>query len=258
MAKHDTIGEDLVNHCVNDIAVGGARPLFFLDYFATGKLDENVFKEVIIGFAKGCKFNDCALIGGETAEMPDIYQEADYDISGTIVGLVEREGVIDGKNIRKGDILVGVGSNGLHTNGYSLARNVLLEKMTVDTYVDEFSCTLGEELLKVHYSYLHLINEACQKHQIQGISHITGGGIIGNTKRLLQKNQILQIDWSAWQRPAIFDLIEKLGQVPEEDMRATFNLGIGLVFIVHEKEVEGILKIISRHDYNGYVLGEIR
>lgn len=258
MGKHDSIGEDLVNHCVNDIAVGGASPLFFLDYFATGKLDVKVFKEVIAGFVRGCKHNDCALIGGETAEMPDIYQEQDYDISGTIVGLVERERIIDGQNIHKGDILVGVGSNGLHTNGYSLARNVLLNKMTVNTYVEELSCTLGEELLRVHYSYRSLIKEACRKHQIKGISHITGGGIIGNTKRLLRESQTLHIDWSAWKRPAIFGLIKKLGQVPEKDMREAFNLGIGLVFIIHEIEVDGILNIISRQGYSGCLLGEIR
>jgi phosphoribosylformylglycinamidine cyclo-ligase len=257
MDKYDSVGEDLVNHCVNDIAVGGAVPLFFLDYFATSKLRTKVFEEVIAGFVTGCKRNHCALIGGETAEMPDIYQNGEYDISGTIVGLVEKARIINGKNIRKGDILVGVSSNGLHTNGYSLARKILLKDMDVHTYLQDLECTIGEELLRVHQSYLALIKEASHRYEIQGISHITGGGILGNTKRLLQKDQSLNIDWHAWEIPPIFDIIQKIGQVPEEDMRATFNLGIGLVFIVHEKQVDALLKTISKQNYSGFVIGEI-
>lgn len=258
MDKHDSVGEDLVNHCVNDIAVGGAVPLFFLDYFATSKLKTKVFEEVIAGFVTGCKRNHCALIGGETAEMPDIYQNGEYDISGTIVGIVEMARIINGKNIRKGDILVGVSSNGLHTNGYSLARKILLKDMDVHTYIQDLECTIGEELLRVHQSYLALIEEASHRYEIQGISHITGGGILGNTKRLLQKDQSLNIDWHAWEIPPIFDIIQKIGQVPQEDMRATFNLGIGLVFIVHEKQVDALLKTISKQEYSGFVIGEIR
>jgi phosphoribosylformylglycinamidine cyclo-ligase len=255
--KHDTVGEDLVNHCVNDVAVSGAKPLFFLDYFATGKLDSKVFYDVIKGFVRGCKNNGCALIGGETAEMPEMYQKGEYDLSGTIVGIVERSKIINGKKIRKGDILVGVNSNGLHTNGYSLARKVLLKEMKIDSYVDELSCSVGEELLRVHFSYYGLIENLCHKYEILGISHITGGGIVGNTKRLLNRTQKLRIDWRSWKWPPIFDLIQKSGKIPLHDMRATFNLGIGLVFIIHEKYVEGLLNTIIKHKHQGFVIGEV-
>ena len=183
MDKHDTVGEDLVNHCVNDIAVGGAIPMYFLDYFATDRLQSTVFSDVINGFIRGCKYNNCALIGGETAEMPDIYRAGEYDLSGTIVGIVEKNKAINGKNIKKTDVLIGLQSSGLHTNGYSLARKVLLNQFKVSDYVDDLTCTIGEELLKVHLSYLTVIQSVIKNFPIGGISHITGGGIKGNTKR---------------------------------------------------------------------------
>ena len=258
MYKHDTVGEDLVNHCINDIAVGGAVPLFFLDYFSTGKLEPDVFTDVMTGFIRGCKNSNCALIGGETAEMPDFYQTGEYDLSGTIVGIVEKENILDGCNITTGDVLIGVNSSGLHTNGYSLARTVLFEPYTVDSYIDELSGTIGAELLKVHICYVDLIQDALKKIPVRGIAHITGGGIAGNTKRLLRGDLKLDINWRAWQRPAIFDLIRKTGNVPEEDMRRTFNLGIGLVFVLAERDVQELLTINSSKGFDSYVIGSVQ
>lgn len=231
--RYDTVGQDLVNHCVNDIAVCGATPLFFLDYFSTGKLEQNVGYDVISGFAKACKENGVALIGGETAEMPDIYSEGEFDLAGTIVGVVDRNQLITGKSIRKGDKLFGFKSNGLHTNGYSLARKVLFNTYDVNDTPDGWSSTVGEDLLRVHKSYLPHISALKDINGVNGFSHITGGGIEGNTKRILPKGCSLSIDWNSWERPHVFRTIKDLGNVPEEDMRATFNLGIGLIAVVH-------------------------
>jgi phosphoribosylformylglycinamidine cyclo-ligase len=255
--KHDTVGEDLVNHCVNDIAVGGAKPLFFLDYFACDKLDQDVFAAVIDGFVRGCRNNGCALIGGETAEMPDMYQKGEYDISGTIVGVVEQDKIINGSNIAAGDVLIGVESNGLHTNGYSLARRALLTEYKVTDHVTELGHTIGDELLRVHRSYLPLISELTDKFVINGISHITGGGIIGNTRRLLREGLQLYVNWNSWETPAIFRLIGKLGDVPEDDMRATFNLGIGLVLIVSPDQADTVLAAANRFAPS-QIIGEVR
>lgn len=257
MDKHDTVGEDLVNHCVNDIAVGGAKPLFFLDYFATDRLQSTVFTDVISGFVRGCKNNDCALIGGETAEMPDMYQPGEYDLSGTIVGIVEKSKVIDGKRVKKSDILIGLQSNGLHTNGYSLARKVLFDYFEITDYVDDLSCTIGEELLKVHLSYLDIIQSTIENFQINGISHITGGGIEGNTKRILSNTLNLNIDWSGWSQSTIFSVIKDLGKVPDEDMKRTFNLGIGLVFIVPEESAQSLYDFLINKGKKAYFIGEI-
>jgi len=235
---YDTVGQDLVNHCVNDIAVCGALPLFFLDYFSTGKLKQETGYQVIKGFAKACKENGVALIGGETAEMPDIYSEGEFDLAGTIVGIVDEKQVIDGSAIKKGDVLLGFESNGLHTNGYSLARKVLFSAYNIDNYVDQLGSTLAEEMLKIHRSYLPLITELKNEKGVHGFSHITGGGIVGNTKRILPKGLSLNIDWNSWKRPPVFELIKKTGNVPEEDMRATFNLGIGLITLVSKEGVE--------------------
>lgn len=230
--KYDTVGQDLVNHCVNDIAVCGATPLFFLDYFSTGKLEKEVGFDVISGFAKACKENKVALIGGETAEMPDIYEKGEFDLAGTIVGVVDRDELITGGKIQKGDLLVGFKSSGLHTNGYSLARNVLFSTYDVDDFVEELDCTVGEELLKVHKSYLPLISELKTLKGVNGFSHITGGGLEGNTRRILPDELSLNVDWNSWERPPVYNLIQKTGNVPEEDMQATFNLGIGLIAVV--------------------------
>jgi len=255
--KHDTVGEDLVNHCVNDIAVSGAKPLFFLDYFACDSLSIDVFDSVISGFVRGCRNNQCSLISGETAEMPDMYHKGEYDMSGTIVGIVDKSKIIDGSKIRQDDVLVGVNSDGLHTNGYSLARKVLLKEMNVDTYVDELGGTVGEALLKVHLSYLDIIQSAIRNFDIHGISHITGGGIEGNTKRLLKNGLELNIQWDNWAKPSLFKLIQKIGNVPNEDMKATFNMGIGLVFIVPKNQIDELINSIKKQSLSAYTIGKV-
>ena len=236
MDKHDTIGQDLVNHCVNDIAVCGAKPLFFLDYYATGKLNPDKAADVIKGFSIACKENDCALIGGETAEMPGLYDEKDYDVSGTIVGVVDKSKIIDGKKIQKGDLLIGFPSTGLHTNGYSLARKVLLEKYKVTDYLDEIKNTVGDELLKIHKSYLNLITTLKNSVNVKGLSHITGGGIIGNTSRIIPTGLNLQIHWGNWEMPVIFKLIQRTGNISNEEMHKVFNCGIGLIAVVSPQD----------------------
>ncbi|MFU8861602.1 MAG: phosphoribosylformylglycinamidine cyclo-ligase [Cyclonatronaceae bacterium] len=255
--KYDTVGQDLVNHCVNDIAVCGAEPLFFLDYFSTGKLEQHVAFDVIKGFTIACRENDCALIGGETAEMPDLYKEGEFDLAGTVVGVVDRSEIIDGKDVGEGDILVGFGSNGLHTNGYSLARKVLFGTYKVDEYVGELGTTTGEALLAVHRSYLGIIRKLKSLDGIKALSHITGGGIIGNTKRVTPEGFELDIDWGSWDRPAIFDLIKKTGNVPEEDMRKTFNLGIGLIAVADQHLIHDIRELFSEENETVYEMGRV-
>jgi len=257
MNRHNTIGQDLVNHCVNDILCSGAKPLFFLDYLAFGKLNLDVAEEIMRGLSIACEENNCALIGGETAEMPDLYGENDYDISGTIVGIVEKEKIIDGKKIFKGDVLIGLKSNGLHTNGYSLARKVLLERFQLDDFIPELNSTLGEELLKIHKSYLKVVYPLIDKFSIRGISHITGGGIIGNTKRIVPKNFEIKIDWNSWVVPEIFNLIQSTGNVTDEEMREVFNLGIGLILIVEKLSVDKIREELKKVGEESFVIGEI-
>ncbi|MBM4175836.1 MAG: phosphoribosylformylglycinamidine cyclo-ligase [Ignavibacteria bacterium] len=248
--RHDTIGQDLVNHCVDDILCAGAKPLFFLDYLAFGKLNLEVAEQIINGFSTACRENGCALIGGETAEMPGLYAENEYDISGTIVGVVEKKKIIDGKRIQPGDVLIGLKSNGLHTNGYSLARKILLENFSLTDYLHELDSTLANELLKVHKSYLNTIFPLLGEFDIKGISHITGGGILGNTKRILPNELKLIIDWNSWERPAIFHLIQKTGNISEDEMREVFNLGIGMIIIISESEKS---KLVSELNANGEV-----
>lgn len=256
MKKHDTIGQCLVNHCVNDILTAGAKPLFFLDYFATGKLDVDVAYQVVSGLVQACKENGCALIGGETAEMPSFYSEGEYDISGTIVGVVEKSKIINGSKISAGDVLIGLASNGLHTNGYSLARNVLLSHFSIDQYIDELDCSVGEELLRVHRSYLHSVYPLLELDLVNGISHITGGGIIGNTIRVVPKNLTLKIDWNSWFVPPIFKIIQKYGGVSDEEMRAVFNLGIGMILIVAKDNVEKTLEFLKERE-KAFIIGEV-
>ena len=257
MGRHDTVGQDLVNHCVNDILVCGAKPLYFLDYFATGRLNADVAAQVLSGFVKACKENSCSLVGGETAEMPGMYRDDEYDLAGMIVGVVEKKEIINGKRIRSGDVLIGIPSSGLHTNGFSLARKVLFDRFSVDQHVAELGTTVGDALLSVHRSYLGVVKEVTKNVDIRGLSHITGGGIVGNTMRVLPKGLALQIDWSAWELPPLFRLIRETGDVPEEDMRRTFNLGIGLVMIVHNKEVEKTLKVLKKKGERGILIGEV-
>lgn len=257
MDKYDSIGQDLVNHCVNDIAVCGAKPLFFLDYYATGKLYPDKAADVIKGFATACKENNCALIGGETAEMPGLYKENDFDVSGTIVGVVDKSKIIDGKRILKGDLLIGFPSNGLHTNGYSLARKVLLEKYSVKDFVPELNNILGDELLKIHKSYLFLITTLKNSVDIKGLSHITGGGIIGNTKRIIHKELDLLINWRAWEMPAIFKLIQHTGKISDEEMQMVFNCGIGLVAIVSKDDKSKIFNTAINLQEHPILIGEV-
>ena len=257
MNKHDTIGQDLVNHCVNDIAVCGAEPQYFMDYIAFGKLIPEKAEQIIKGFSIACKENNVALIGGETAEMPGIYAEDEYDVAGTIVGFVEQDKIIDGRNVQKEDVLIGFPSNGLHTNGYSLARKVLLDKFKLNDFLDELSNTLGEELLKIHKSYLSLINLLKENISVKAFSHITGGGIVGNTKRVIPENLKMKIDWEAWEIPVIFQLIKKTGDIDDEEMREVFNLGIGLVAIVNKNEVDKVLELSKSINETGIVIGEV-
>jgi phosphoribosylformylglycinamidine cyclo-ligase len=260
MNRHDTVGQDLVNHCVNDILVCGAKPLFFLDYYATGKLSPAAAEHVILGFVKACKENGCALIGGETAEMPGMYEANDYDVAGTIVGVVDETKILNGKKVAKGDVLIGLPSTGLHTNGYSLARQVLMNKFSLNTYVDELNKTVGDALLAIHRSYqtsLYPLLQQTIARSIHGLSHITGGGIEGNTMRVVPKKFRLSVDWDSWDRPAIFNLIQRVGNVPEKDMRRTFNLGIGLIMIVDRKSVDKIIDALEKKNEKPFVMGEI-
>lgn len=254
---YDTVGQDLVNHCVNDIAVCGAQPLFFLDYFSTGRLDQQVGFDVIKGFSIACKENGVALIGGETAEMPDIYKKGEFDLAGTVVGVVDREKLITGNSIKKGDQLIGFKSSGLHTNGYSLARKVLFSQFDINDIPKGFDKTIGEELLQIHKSYLQVISELKKIEGVNGFSHITGGGIVGNTKRILPDGLKLKIEWNSWQRPEIFNLIQKTGNVPEEDMRATFNLGIGLIAVCSKQHLNNIIKVSEKSGEEALMIGEV-
>jgi len=255
--KHDTIGQDLVNHCVNDIAVCGAEPLYFLDYIAFGKLNPEVAAEIVKGFSIACKENNCALIGGETAEMPGIYQEGDYDLSGTIVGIVEKSKITKGDSITSGDILVGIPSTGLHTNGYSLARKAILEKYDLHNKMPFTNNTIGEELLTVHRSYLSIIKVLKNNLPVKGFSHITGGGIVGNTKRILPPGLNLKIDWGNWKLPSMFHLIQDAGDISDEEMREVFNMGVGLVFVISKNQLELALRLLKEQKENPIIVGTV-
>lgn len=255
--KHDTVGEDIVNHSVNDIAVCGAVPLFFLDYLAFGKLNAKTASEIIKGIVRGCKANNCSLIGGETAEMPGVYKKNDYDIAGTVIGVVEKNNIIDKKNVKAGDVLIGLRSSGLHTNGYSLARKVLLKNYKLNKKIDLLGCTLGEELLKVHKSYLKPIQAVTNKFKVSSISHITGGGILGNTKRVVPKNLNIKIDWNAWEPNPVFRLTQQTGKITDAEMRKVFNMGIGLIFIVRKKDTDAITQMLRNINIKHNIIGEI-
>ena len=257
--RHDTVGADLVNHCVNDILVQGAVPLFFLDYLATGKVQQEVLESLVAGIARGCQENGCALIGGETAEMPGFYAEGEYDIAGCIVGAVNRPAILDGSKIRPGDKVLGLASAGLHTNGFSLARKVLLEMLRLkpSTHVPSLGRTLGEELLAPHRSYLKLLKPLLGKGALKGMAHITGGGLTDNLPRILPEGCAVEIDPGAWRMPPIFALIQEGGHVSDTEMRRTFNLGIGMALVVSEAEAEGVRKALERRGEKVPVIGAI-
>jgi phosphoribosylformylglycinamidine cyclo-ligase len=250
--RHDTIGEDLVNHCVNDIAVQGAAPLFFLDYFAVGKLDAEVAGQVVAGVARGCRSNGCALIGGETAEMPGLYQPGEYDLAGFIVGAVERKAMLTGSTIRRGDVLLGLASNGLHTNGYSLARTLLfyVARLPLDD-------ALAEELLKVHRSYLKPIRALAEAGILKGAAHITGGGITDNTPRILPQGLAASVELGSWTIPPIFEKLRAIGNLEPADYRRTFNLGIGMILVVGKRNVAKARAILRRAGETCPEIGEV-
>ena len=246
--RHDTNGEDLVNHCVNDIAVEGAKPLFFLDYFAVSKLEAKVCGRVVEGLARGCLANGCALIGGETAEMPGMYAPGEYDLAGFIVGVVERKRMITGETIQPGDLLLGLPSHGLHTNGYSLARKILFEIAghQLEARLPDLSLTLAQELLKIHRSYLAPVQALHQAKLLKGAAHITGGGLTDNVPRILPRHSAAEINLQSWPEQPIFHLLKKLGNIPEDDFRRTFNLGIGMVLAVPAKKIGFVSQTLTR------------
>jgi phosphoribosylformylglycinamidine cyclo-ligase len=257
--RHGTVGEDLVNHCVNDIAVQGATPLFFLDYFAVGKLAAAVAAEGVAGVARGCRANGCALIGGETAEMPGLYAAGEYDLAGFIVGAAERSALLTGKSIRPGDALIGLPSNGLHTNGYSLARKLLFETAgySAQTRVPEIGGTIGDELLKVHRSYLKPIAALMKAGLLRGAAHITGGGITDNTPRMLPPGLAAEIDTAAWRIPPVFELLREIGKVPEADYRRTFNLGVGMILAVPARGAAKAEAMLERIGEPSFRIGSV-
>ena len=257
--EHRTIGVDLVNHCVNDILVQGARPLFFLDYLATGRLDPSVAEQVVEGLARGCRENGCALLGGETAEMPGFYADGEYELAGFIVGAVETETLVDGRSIGLGDVLIALPSTGLHTNGYSLARRIAFERLGlgVDSRVEELGETVGEALLKIHRSYLHAAYPMVAKGAIKGMAHITGGGITDNLPRVLPEGTAARIDLGTWQIPPVFEWLQGAGEVPVEDMYRTFNMGIGLILVCTPALVDPVLEDLRSRGESPALVGEI-
>ena len=259
MGVHHTVGSDLVNHCVNDIAVQGAAPLIFMDYFATGKLEVRVAEKVVSGLAEACRQNGCALIGGETAEMPGFYPDGEYDLAGFIVGVVEREKIITGKNVTPGDVLVGLPSNGLHTNGYSLARRLLFTEAgyTASTYLNELRCKVGTELMRIHKSYWPLIQKLTAAEAVVAMAHITGGGFTENLPRVLPRGCGAHIELGSWPVQPIFKLLQKLGNVPEDEMLRTFNMGIGMILVVPPKKFKKLQGIVERSGEKMYTLGRI-
>ncbi len=259
MGRHDTIGRDLVWHCVNDILVQGARPLFFLDYFGTGKLEPAVAADVVKGLAEGCRSVGCALVGGETAEMPGMYTDGEYDLAGCIVGLVDRGRIIDGRQVAPGDALVGIASSGLHTNGYSLARHVLFEVggLTLDRYMPELGKTLGEELLAPHRCYAPAILPLLEQFEIHSMAHITGGGFYDNIPRALPSDCQAIVERRSWTPAPIFHLIQETGNVPDAEMFRTFNMGIGMVLIVPREQALFVVDALTEAGENAAIIGEV-
>ncbi|RMG45641.1 MAG: phosphoribosylformylglycinamidine cyclo-ligase [Acidobacteria bacterium] len=256
---HHTVGYDLVSHCVNDILVQGARPLFFMDYIALGKMDPATVAEIVDGLARGCREAGCALIGGETAEMPGFYAPGEYDVAGFIVGIVDRAHLIDGRTIAPGDVLLGLKSLGLHTNGFSLARKLLFETAGygVDTHVEELGCTVGEELLKPHRNYLTVVSGLLESGKIKGLVHITGGGFEGNIPRILPAGCAVEIELGSWPVPPIFELLQRLGRLERREMFRTFNMGIGMILIVAREEMPAVKQHFATQGEETYTIGRV-
>ena len=260
MNIHNSVGYDLVGHCINDILVQGARPLFFLDYIATGKINPDIIEQIIDGLARGCRESECALIGGETAEMPEFYRDGEYDIAGFIVGVVDRRKLINGTRITAGDLVIGLPSLGLHTNGYSLARKILFDVKgyRVDTRLAELGCTVGEELLKPHKSYLPALLRLIEHESvIKGLAHITGGGLVENIPRILPCNVDVAIKENSWPVLPIFDLLQKFGNVPRDEMLRAFNLGIGMVVITSPAFLQFVEDQLTFAREPFYIIGEV-
>jgi len=253
---HNTVGADLVNHCINDILVQGARPLFFLDYFATGKLEPDVTASVVEGMARACRDNGCVLLGGETAEMPSMYADGEYDLAGFIVGVVDKAKVVDGKSIVPGDVVLGLPSAGLQTNGYSLARKLFFEigGYKVDSYIDELGATVGEALLATHSSFLRQIGPLLDSRAIKGLAHITGGGFVENIPRILPTGVSVEINRSSWTVPPIFSLMQRLGNVSDQEMFRTFNMGIGMVIVVSPADAGAMATEFVRSNVIGRIV----
>ena len=258
--RHETVGADLVNHCVNDVLVQGARPLFFLDYLATGRLSPDVAEQVITGVAHGCRDNGCALIGGETAEMPGFYADGEYDIAGFIVGVVDRSRVIDGRRIVPGDVLIALPSTGLHTNGYSLARRVLFDEAgyTPDTFVRELAATVGDALLAPHRSYLRVVAPLLEHGHVKGLAHITGGGITENLPRTLPDGCAADVDLRSWDVPPLFRLLQERGRITRDEMLRAFNMGVGLVVVCGAADADRVLAdMASAGESKAWRLGSV-
>jgi len=258
MGIHNTIGKDLVNHCVNDILVYGADPLFFLDYIATGNLEPDTISSIVSGILDGCLNNDFVLLGGETAEMPGFYRDNEYDVAGFIVGILNKKKVIDGKSIKKGDLIVGLPSSGLHTNGYSLARHIVFEqlKLKIDSKVQDLSRTIGKELLEVHRSYLKPVKALVEKNLIKGMVHITGGGFIDNIPRILPDGLGVQIE-RIWPIPPLFQFLVKAGKVNKSEQYRVFNMGIGMVLMIDQNNLTRVEKILNSIDERFYLIGQV-
>ncbi|HWZ52134.1 MAG TPA: phosphoribosylformylglycinamidine cyclo-ligase [Granulicella sp.] len=256
---HHTVGQDLVNHCVNDIAVQGATPLFFLDYLATGKLEDMTVETVVQGISEACRANGCALIGGETAQMPGFYGDGEYDLAGTIIGAVNRDKIITGANIQVGDVLLGLPSNGLHTNGYSLARKLLFDvaKYGPDQYVNELKDKTGAALMRTHRSYLGVVKKLVAAEVVSGMAHITGGGITDNLPRILPKGMGAQVDRSSWTVPPLFQHLQELGNVDDEEMMRTFNMGIGMICVIPADLVKKAKAILNRANERHCLIGRV-
>jgi phosphoribosylformylglycinamidine cyclo-ligase len=259
MNIHYTIGADLVNHCVNDIAVQGAAPMFFMDYLATGKLDPKIAEKVIEGLADACKHNGCALIGGETAEMPGFYADGEYDLAGFILGVVERDRIITGQSVEPGDIIIGLPSTGLHTNGYSLARKLMFEVAgyTHDTYVNEMKGKVGNELMKTHRSYWPIVKKLVAGDCVSAMAHITGGGVTENLPRVLPKGTAAHIEYGSWPVLPIFTHLQKIGNVPQDDMMRTFNMGVGMLLVIPAKKFKKAEGVLDRAGEKYYTVGRI-
>ena len=259
MNVHHTLGADLVNHCVNDIAVQGAAPMFFMDYLATGKLDPEVAEKIVEGLAEACKHNGCALIGGETAEMPGFYPDGEYDLAGFIVGVVEREKIINGKRVEIGDVVLGLASNGLHTNGYSLARKLLFDvaHYTPETYVNELKGKVGNELMRTHKSYWPEIKRLVDGESVSAMAHITGGGITENLPRVLPRGVAAVIEMGSWPVLPIFEHLQTLGNVEQDEMLRTFNMGLGMLLVVPAKKFKKAQGLLERAGEKAYTVGRI-